>query len=281
MYNAATKLFATTTIIANLALFSCSDGYKEEASAIYETARNLYANQQYDSALSILDTLYKKYPAETDIIKQGIHLMAQTQEQISIIGIKQADSIIAANAPIVEKLSKDFIVVKNPDLVENYRIYKSLKNATLINRTGIEPRVDDNGNIYLVSMLQGHAIEHTMLRVIATDGSSAATSSIAFDNAQNYRFKSDGVSNEMVTFHADQCAEFCQFISDNSDKQLKLEFVGKSSYKITLPVSVKEAIAHSYEYSVAIHAGLKAEKDKLYYSKRLEVAKAQIEQTQL
>ena len=281
MFNVATKLFAIIAIIANISmLFSCSNGHKEEATTLYESAKALYDCQQYDSTLSVLDTLYKRYPAETDIIKQGIHLMAQAQEQVSIIGIKQADSIIAVNAPIVETLAKDFVVVKNPDLVENYRIYKSLKNTPLINRTGVEPRIDDNGNIYLVSQLIGNAAKHTLLRVTAPDGSSAETSSIAFDNAQNYRFKSDGVSYEMVTFHADQCVQFCQFISDNINKQLKLEFVGKSTHKITIPASTREAIAQSYKYSVAINAGLKAENKKLYYTKRLEVAKKHVEQTQ-
>ncbi len=278
MFNAAIK--PALILCAILMLASCGNGQKEEASALYKNAEALYNAQMYDSTLSVLDTLYKRYPAETDVIRQGIHLMALAQEQISIAGIAHADSVIAANAPIVKEIEKDFIVVKNPDLVENYRIYKTLKNTPLINRTGLEPRVDDNGNIYLVSLLQGRAVNHTMLRVIAPDGSSAETASVPYDDAQNYRFKNDGITNEMVTFHADQCNEFCKFIADNTDKHLKLEFVGKTSYRIHMQATLKNAIARSYTYSVAIQAGLKAESEKLYYNKRLEVAKKQIEQTQ-
>lgn len=280
MFNVATK--PTAILCATLlvgALSSCNNGKEAEAMALYEDAKALYDTHLYDSTLSVLDTLYKRYPAETDVIRQGIHLMAQAQEQISIAGIAQADSVIAANAPIVKKIAKDFVVVKNPDLVENYRIYKTLKNNPLINRTGLEPRVDDNGNIYLVSLLQGRAIKHTSLRVTAADGRSAETASVPYDDAQNYRFTTDGVSNEMVTFHADQCNEFCKFIANNATGQLQLEFVGKSTYRIPLPASLKEAISQSYIYSVAIQAGLKAEGEKLYYGKRLEVAKKQIEQT--
>ena len=276
MFNAAIK---STLLCATLLLVSCDSGQKEEATALYKNAEALYNAHMYDSTLSVLDSLYKRYPAETDLIKQGMHLMAQSQEQISIAGIAKADSVIAVNAPIVQEIAKHFIVVKNPDLVENYRIYKTLKNNPLINRTGLEPRVDDNGNIYLVSLLQGRAINHTMLRITASDGSSAETASVPYDDAQNYRFTNDGITNEMVTFHADQCNEFCEFIADNADKQLKLEFVGKSSYHMTLPQALKEAIAQSYAYSVAIQAGMKAESEKLYYNKRLEVAKKQIEQT--
>ena len=200
MFNVAIKPTAIlcATLLAG-ALSSCNNGKEAEAMALYEDAKALYDTHLYDSTLSVLDTLYKRYPAETDVIRQGIHLMAQAQEQISIAGIAQADSVIAANAPIVKKIAKDFVVVKNPDLVENYRIYKTLKNNPLINRTGFEPRVDDNGNIYLVSLLQGRAIKHTSLRVIAADGRSAETASVPYDDAQNYRFTTDGVSNEMVT----------------------------------------------------------------------------------
>lgn len=282
MFNAAIKpAIVSCALLSAITFTSCNNGQKDEAMALFQSAQQLYDKSMYDSTLSVLDTLYKRFPAETEVVRQGIHLMAQAQEKISIAGIASADSIIAVNAPIVENIAKDFVVVKNPDLVENYRIYKTLRNTPLINRTGVEPRVDDNGNIYIVSLLQGRAINHTQLKVVSPDGSSAITASVAYDGAQNYRFSNDGISNEMVTFHADQCNEFCKFIADNADKQLKLEFVGKSSYQINMTAALKEAISQSYKYSVAIQSGLKAEHDKLYYNKRLEVAKKQIEQTQL
>lgn len=282
MYNAAIKSISILcAALMPLIIASCDNRQKDEASSLYNSAMKLYDTEQYDSVLSVLDTLYKKYPAETDIIRDGIHLMAKAQEQISIKGIAQADSVISENAIIVNEIAEDFIVIKNPDLVENYRIYKNLKNNTLINRTGIEPRIDDNGGIYLVSLLHGKPVKHTKLRVTATDGDYAETSSVPFDNAQNYRFNNDGISNEMVTFHADECEEFCRFIADNANKKLKIDFVGNSSYSITAPTYLKEAIAQSFRYSSAIKAGLKAEKNKLYLTKRMEIAKRQIEQTKL
>lgn len=282
MFNAATKTFILYCVACSiLSLTSCNNGNRDEAMALYESAKSLYDNSLYDSTLSVLDTLYSRYPSETDVIRQGIHLMAMTQEKISIDSIAYADSVIAINAPIVTEIAKEFVVVKNPDLVENYRVYKTLKNNPLINRTGIEPRVDDNGYVYIVSLLQGRAIKHTKLRITAPDGTFAETAEVAFDNAQNYRFTSSNTSNEMVTFHADQCDEFCRFIADNASKSLKLEFVGNGKYGITLSPTLKEAIIRSFTYSDAIQSGLKAEQKKYYFNKRLEIAQKQIEQTQL
>ena len=252
-----------------LAAISCSNDNSEKAQAVLNTAQSLYNNRQYDSTMSVLDSLYKKYPAETNIVRQGMYLMA----------LAQADSVIKANMPIVEEIGKDFTVIKNPDLVENYRVYKTIAKNALINRTGIEPRVDDNGLLYIVSLLNGRAVKHTKLRVTSSDGASAETASVPYDKSQNYRFTVEGISNEMVTFHADQCSDFCQFIVDNASKQLKLEFVGSSTYAITLNKTLKEAIAKSYNYSNAIQEGLKAERTKLYLNKRLEIARKQIEQT--
>mgnify|MGYP001777924007 CR=1 FL=1 len=262
-----------------LAAISCSNDNSEKAQAVLNTAQSLYNNRQYDSTMSVLDSLYKKYPAETNIVRQGMYLMALAQEQSTMIRLAQADSVIKANMPIVEEIGKDFTVIKNPDLVENYRVYKTIAKNALINRTGIEPRVDDNGLLYIVSLLNGRAVKHTKLRVTSSDGASAETASVPYDKSQNYRFTVEGISNEMVTFHADQCSDFCQFIVDNASKQLKLEFVGSSTYAITLNKTLKEAIAKSYNYSNAIQEGLKAERTKLYLNKRLEIARKQIEQT--
>ncbi len=262
------------------ATISCSNDNSEKAQAVLNTAQSLYNNHQYDSAMSVLDTLYKKFPSETNIVRQGMHLMAQSQEQLTMLQLVQADSVINANVPIVEEIGKDFTVIKNPDLVENYRVYKTIAKNPLINRTGIEPRVDDNGLLYIVSLLNGKVAKHTKLRVTAPDGASAETASIPYDKSQNYRFNVEGISNEMVTFHADQCSDFCKFIADNISKNLKIEFIGSSSYSMSLNNTLKEAIAKSYNYSVAIQAGLKAEKTKLYLNKRLEIARKQIQQTQ-
>ena len=271
------SLFAAILLLAATA--SCSKDNSDKAQAVLDSAQSLYNNRQYDSAMSVLDSLYKKYPSETGIVRKGMYLMALAQEQSTIMQLAQADSVIKANAPIVEEIGKDFTVIKNPDLVENYRVYKTIAKNVLINRTGIEPRVDDNGLLYIVSLLNGRAVKHTKLRVTAPDGTSAETASIPYDKSQNYRFVVEGISNEMVTFHADQCSDFCQFIADNASQQLKLEFVGSSTYSIPLNKTLKEAIVKSYNYSVAIQAGLKAERTKLYLNKRLEIARKQIEQT--
>ena len=83
----------------------------------------------------------------------------------------------------------------------------------------------------------------------------------------------------MVTFRYDECADFCQFIADNADAKLSLTFVGKKQHTVPLGDAVKRAIVQSYRYSTAIRTGMRAEHDKLLLTKKIEIARRQIEQT--
>ena len=87
------------------------------------------------------------------------------------------------------------------------------------------------------------------------------------------------VTNEMVTFRYDECADFCQFIADNADAKLSLTFVGKKQHTVPLSNALKRAIVESYRYSTAIRTGMRAEHDKLLLTKKIEIARRQIEQT--
>ncbi len=289
MFNVATKqisvIMTRLSSVALVAAFaigtvSCGNSGKtsEEAEAMLEDASRLSQKGQYNSAVALLDSLCKTRPSETEAVKQAMHLKAQTLEKSFVAQMEQVDSIIAANAPIVEQIAPMLKGVKTPEMVEGYRVVASIAGKELINCTDIEPRIDDGGNLYIVSLLHGVSAQHDRLRVSCSAGS-AETKSVPYDNSRNYRFSDDGVSNEMVTFRYDECADFCQFIADNADAKLSLTFVGKKQHTVPLGDAVKRAIVQSYRYSTAIRTGMRAEHDKLLLTKKIEIARRQIEQT--
>lgn len=282
MFNVVTDNITKITIIAAIAFagVSCGNSSKtsDEAEAMLSEAEQLSRQGNYDSAVAMLDSLCKTRPTETDAVKQAMHLKAQTLEKSFVAQMAQVDSIIAVNAPVVEKIAPIFKVVKTQEMVEGYRVAASIAGKELINRTDIEPRIDDGGNLYIVSLLHGVAAEHDRLRVNCGAGS-AETQAVPYDKSRNYRFSDDGVTNEMVTFHYDECADFCQFIADNADAKLSLTFVGKKQHTVPLSDALKRAIVESYRYSTAIRTGMRAEHDKLLLTKKIEIARRQIEQT--
>lgn len=282
MFNVVTDKITKIAIIAAIALsgISCGNSGKtsDEAEAMLNEAQQMSDEGRYDSAVVMLDSLCKTRPTETDAVKQAMHLKAQTLEKSFVAQMAQVDSIIAANAPIVEQIAPMLKGVKTPEMVEGYRVVASIAGKELINRTDIEPRIDDGGNLYIVSLLHGVAAEHDHLRVSCGAGS-AETKAVPYDKSRNYRFSDDGVTNEMVTFRYDECADFCQFIADNADAKLSLTFVGKKQHTVPLSNALKRAIVESYRYSTAIRTGMRAEHDKLLLTKKIEIARRQIEQT--
>ena len=282
MFNVVTDKITKIAIIAAIALsgISCGNSGKtsDEAEAMLNEAQQMSDEGRYDSAVVMLDSLCKTRPTETDAVKQAMHLKAQTLEKSFVAQMAQVDSIIAANAPIVEQIAPMLKGVKTPEMVEGYRVVASIAGKELINRTDIEPRIDDGGNLYIVSLLHGVAAEHDHLRVSYGAGS-AETKAVPYDKSRNYRFSDDGVTNEIVTFRYDECADFCQFITDNADAKLSLTFVGKKQHTVPLSNALKRAIVESYRYSTAIRTGMRAEHDKLLLTKKIEIARRQIEQT--
>ena len=282
MFNVVTDKITKIAIIAAIALsgISCGNSGKtsDEAEAMLNEAQQMSDEGRYDSAVVMLDSLCKTRPTETDAVKQAMHLKAQTLEKSFVAQMAQVDSIIAANAPIVEQIAPMLKGVKTPEMVEGYRVVASIAGKELINRTDIEPRIDDGGNLYIVSLLHGVAAEHDRLRVNCGAGN-AETKAVPYDKSRNYRFSDDGVTNEMVTFRYDECADFCQFITDNADAKLSLTFVGKKQHTVPLSNALKRAIVESYRYSTAIRTGMRAEHDKLLLTKKIEIARRQIEQT--
>ena len=282
MFNVVTDKITKIAIIAAISLsgISCGNSGKtsDEAEAMLNEAQQMSDEGRYDSAVVMLDSLCKTRPTETDAVKQAMHLKAQTLEKSFVAQMAQVDSIIAANAPIVEQIAPMLKGVKTPEMVEGYRVVASIAGKELINRTDIEPRIDDGGNLYIVSLLHGVAAEHDHLRVSYGAGS-AETKAVPYDKSRNYRFSDDGVTNEMVTFRYDECADFCQFITDNADAKLSLTFVGKKQHTVPLSNALKRAIVESYRYSTAIRTGMRAEHDKLLLTKKIEIARRQIEQT--
>ena len=130
MFNVVTDKITKIAIIAAIALsgISCGNSGKtsDEAEAMLNEAQQMSDEGRYDSAVVMLDSLCKTRPTETDAVKQAMHLKAQTLEKSFVAQMAQVDSIIAANAPIVEKIAPIFKAVKTPEMVEGYRVVASI-----------------------------------------------------------------------------------------------------------------------------------------------------------
>ncbi len=269
------------SLIGAIGLMSCGSGNKDAESAvsIFAQAQNEFNQADYSGALTLLDSLKKTYPKEVATQREALHLRTQIDEKTTLEAIASNDSALNLALKGKESLAPNFQYIKTKDMVEGYWVLKSAAKKQLVQRTGIEARIDEQSNIYLVSLLTAKPVKHTRLEVVA-GGAKCATKDVPFNGSTNYRFVNDGVQNEMVTFRAQQCDTLCQFIIDNNMKPMKISYVGSSSYSMPLSESDKRMIIDTYNYSLALLGSKKHESQKLYLANKLKIAKEQIKRTQ-
>ena len=281
MFKGLTNTYAILLLAAAMSVTSCGNSKTESqvnAENILSEAQSLYDSGKYMEAIGTIDSLMKKHPGIIDVQRQAMHLKTLVVEKQTILDSIANDSAIVANKQIVDSLANNFKYVKTADMVEGYYVSKNVSGDNLTKRTNIEARINEMGEIYLVSSLYGKSIKHTKLRAVAGD-STVETEAVPYDNARNYRFKDGGTPVEMVTFRKADCDTLCQFIADNVAKDIKVEFVGSKKYSLPLPSKTKNLIAETYIFATHKAQLRKAEDLKLYYMRKLQITRKQSRQT--
>lgn len=281
MFKGLTNTYAILLLAAAMSVTSCGNSKSESqvnAENILSEAQSLYDSGKYMEAIGTIDSLMKKHPGIIDVQRQAMHLKTLVVEKQTILDSIANDSAIVANKQIVDSLANNFKYVKTADMVEGYYVSKNVSGDNLTKRTNIEARINEMGEIYLVSSLYGKSIKHTKLRAVAGD-STVETEAVPYDNAWNYRFKDGGTPVEMVTFRKADCDTLCQFIADNVAKDIKVEFVGGKKYSLPLPSKTKNLIAETYTFATHKAQLKKAEDLKLYYMRKLQITRKQSRQT--
>lgn len=281
MFKGLTNTYAILLLAAAISVTSCGNSKSESqvnAENILSEAQSLYDSGKYMEAIGTIDSLMKKHPGIIDVQRQAMHLKTLVVEKQTILDSIANDSAIVANKQIVDSLANNFKYVKTADMVEGYYVSKNVSGDNLTKRTNIEARINEMGEIYLVSSLYGKSIKHTKLRAVAGD-STVETEAVPYDNARSYRFKDGGTPVEMVTFRKADCDTLCQFIADNVAKDIKVEFVGSKKYSLPLPSKTKNLIAETYTFATHKAQLKKAEDLKLYYMRKLQITRKQSRQT--
>ena len=281
MFKGLTNTYAILLLAAAMSVTSCGNSKTESqvnAENILSEAQSLYDSGKYMEAIGTIDSLMKKHPGIIDVQRQAMHLKTLVVEKQTILDSIANDSAIVANKQIVDSLANNFKYVKTADMVEGYYVSKNVSGDNLTKRTNIEARINEMGEIYLVSSLYGKSIKHTKLRAVAGD-STVETEAVPYGNARNYRFKDGGTPVEMVTFRKADCDTLCQFIADNVAKDIKVELIGGKKYPLPLPSKTKNLIAETYIFATHKAQLKKAEDLKLYYMRKLQITRKQSRQT--
>jgi len=111
------------------------------------------------------------------------------------------DSLIQAIIPRINEVTSttfDYIKTEYDDL--GRFVPKGMSSDDNVQRTYIHCAVDEYGQTQLISSYCGSKLEHTQLRITASDGTSATTDAIPYNDRSNYRYTIDGSYYESVTY---------------------------------------------------------------------------------
>ncbi|MGM9799950.1 MAG: hypothetical protein ACI30M_04625 [Muribaculaceae bacterium] len=259
------------TIIAAALVTSCGKSESTtSAEALLAEAQAALDAQDTNLATSLLDSLDRGYASETGVRKQALAMRPKIVECETLKEITTTDSLMAYYADLHARAQEKMKCVNNPQLVEPYYVAKVAFKEDFVNTTGVQARVDEIGQFYMVSSLKGNSICHTSVTITA-DGGSATTATIPYDGEANYRI--DG--SELVTYMTAQCDTVGKFAATHRTSMGKLTFNGKRNHTIQLSPAQMASIADAWDFAQSIVQSreLSIQREKL--ERKLQIARDQ------
>ena len=107
----------------------------------------------------------------------------------------------------------------------------------------------ENGDVDLVSVYCGKALNHTQVEVKAGD-LYVTTAVVGLDNACNYRFTDEGVCWEYLTFKHDTENGVLAFIASADPKErIRVTLHGDRKYSFLLEPADRQALSETYVFA--------------------------------
>lgn len=269
-----------TKILAGSALalcVSCSgSGNSGEARALLDGATGAFDNADYALATSLLDSLQKTFPGEIEIQREGMALRPKVIEQTTLLQISTNDSLMAADKIAADQLKPRLKWIKNPRMIEGYWSASDGYDANFLNHTGLQARVSEIGEFYVVSSMNPSSLRHTSV-ALSNGASSVATPEVPYDGESNYRIS----GSEVITFSPAQSDAIGQFALANIGKPLTLTFRGKGTKSVKLSATQVAGIADAYAYAVAVDRARRLNVERQRLEATLQLARNQIAKTTL
>lgn len=273
MYNATNKFItgicavALAVIIATTS--SCGGNSREEAAhQLYGNIEGLIDTRNYTGALELLDTLDTRYADLTALRRQALRLRVRAIEGQALDSISEGDARLCSAKMVVDSLQGGFRFVESPVGLEGYYVEKGASDKVL-NSTGIQPRITEDGLFYIVANIQGRNIGLESL--VFTDGAENVVSSPA---PASRLVSVEG--SELLSFKPEEVTPVALWLKDHPGTS-KYALKGcKGTIDMKLSPELRRSIVATASYALAMQnlkmASVKREK----FERRLQIARDQL-----
>lgn len=266
-----------------LVALMCACGGKQEnpqARELLDNANAAFEQQDYALATTLLDSLQKTFPSELGIQRESMALRPKVIEQTAVLQLQQLDSLDAADTSTLTALKPALKWVKTPGMIEGYWIDAKAYNPNFMNTTGIEARVNEIGQFYIVSSVNPAGnLKHTSV-TLKIGSESVTTQTVPYDGESNYRLG----GGEVITFSPEQSDTIgftaMQAMNANPSATGTLIFNGaKNTKSIRLNAAQTAAIANAYRYSSAVIRARDNQVQRQKLNRTIEIARQQAAKT--
>ncbi len=262
-------------ILASVLLLSvsCSDNGKKAAEALYNEAQTAYDAGQYNDAKILLDSIDHNYRKCIDVRKLAQVLMYKINLEIEKNNSIETAKLMEETSTKINEITQKYFTFEKSEYDELGRyIYNGTEVEKNVQRSYIHAAVDEYGVTQLISTYSGGKdINHTALRIIASNGESILTETIPYNDGSNYKYVIDGTHYESVTYKGEKDNGALAFVASHADdKGLKAVLIGENKeFPVTISAKEREALAISFELGVILSA-------QLQYSQQNKVAQGKI-----
>lgn len=227
---------------------SCNDWEKKEKLADIKLKKieSLIHQNALNSAKIEIDSLHLLFPKLISKRKVAAALEDTILRIESSRTLAYCDSLLPKKQLELNVILKNFRLEKNAKYQEigNY-IYKTQITESIPKKTYLKTYVDEKADLFLISNYCGPKIDHSCVEASNGDITSR-TDTLLANNSANYSF-TDGENHwETLTFKNDAANPLASFITQESDKQIKVNLCGKKRYTYFLSNSDKKAITETY-----------------------------------
>lgn len=187
--------------ISALIFMSCGDsdnkagkhtGNLNTPEALYEKAEKSFAQNDFETTLTLTDSLVKIPGVKIDLLKQAHNLNLRARENDALIKLKEADQAIQTDSAEITKIGQQLQRYKIGD-TDPFLTDKTSYNSKLADQTGISARIDPNlGYIYITASLNGQTGMRYL--TLSADGTTTATDTLSRENVAS------ASTGEMATF---------------------------------------------------------------------------------
>lgn len=270
-------------MIAGLAIAGSGCSSKSEnpdARNLLAMAENDFNSGNYASSIALLDSLQQTFPAETALQREAMAMRPKVIEAEATKALAAVDSTYNADIETLKSLKTQLKWIKTPGMIEGYWIASEVYRSDFMNTTGIEARVSEIGEFYIVSSVNPAGnLKHQSIG-LKTSAGNARTQNVAYDGESNYRIG----GAEVITFSPAQSDTIGMVarnaVEANQAAGASVIFYGvKGEKSVKISPAVLKGIGKAYAYSAAtIRArDLQVERERL--NRTIEIARRQQQST--